>query len=102
MKRTVAQLRAPKQFEVIEEEIQPLKSDELLVKIVSNGLCHSEFPTYLGKSRLAVNSKGESFKDEDLHYPIRLGHEPIGIVEEVGKDLKGGEFKVCFLLFNKR
>jgi len=93
MKRRVAQLIGPKQFEVIEEEIQPIKPNELLVKIVSIGLCHSEMPAYLGKSTMAVNDKGEYFKDENMRYPIRLGHEPIGIVEEVGKDLKGGEFK---------
>lgn len=93
MKRKVAQLIAPKQFEVIEEEIQPIKSNELLVKMVSIGLCHSEIPAYLGKSTIAVNDKGEYIKYEDMRYPVRLGHEPIGIIEEVGKDLKGGEFK---------
>jgi threonine dehydrogenase-like Zn-dependent dehydrogenase len=63
------------------------------VKMVSIGLCHSEIPAYLGKSTIAVNDKGVYIKDEDMRYPIRLGHEPIGIVEEVGEDLKGGEFK---------
>jgi threonine dehydrogenase-like Zn-dependent dehydrogenase len=94
MKRRVAQLVGPKQFEVIEEELQPLKANEYLVKILSVGLCHSEIPAYLGKSTIAVNNKGEYIKDEDMRYPIQLGHEPIGIVEEVGKDLQGGEFKV--------
>lgn len=41
-----------------------------------------------------MNDKGEYFKDGDIRYPIQLGHEPIGIVEEVGKALKGGEFQV--------
>jgi threonine dehydrogenase-like Zn-dependent dehydrogenase len=61
--------------------------------MVSIGLCHSEIPAYLGKSTIAVNDKGEYIKYEDMRYPVRLGHEPIGIIEEVGKDLKGGEFK---------
>jgi len=93
MRRKVAQLIAAKKFEIIEEEIQPIKANELLVKVVSIGLCHSEIPAYLGKSTIAINHKGEFIKDEDMRYPIRLGHEPIGIVQEVGKDLKGGEFK---------
>jgi len=93
MKRKVAQLIASKQFEIIEEEIQPIKANEILVKIISVGLCHSDIPAYLGKSTIVINDKGEYIKDEDMRYPIRLGHEPIGIIEEVGKELKGGEFK---------
>ncbi len=93
MKRKIAQLIAAKKFEIIEEEIQPLKAGELLVKIVSIGLCHSDIPAYLGKSAMGVNDKGEYFKNVEMRYPIRVGHEPIGIVEEVGKDLQGGEFK---------
>jgi threonine dehydrogenase-like Zn-dependent dehydrogenase len=92
MKKRVAQIIAPKQFEVIEEEIQPIKSNELLAKVISIGLCHSDVPAYLGKSTIAVNDKGEYIKGE-IKYPVRVGHEPIGIVEEVGEDLKGGAFK---------
>jgi threonine dehydrogenase-like Zn-dependent dehydrogenase len=48
----------------------------------------------LGESRIAVNDKDEYFKDGDIRYPIQLGHKPIGIVAEVGKALKGGDFQV--------
>jgi threonine dehydrogenase-like Zn-dependent dehydrogenase len=92
MKRQVAQLIAPKKFEVIEEEIQPIKSNQLLMKVISIGLCHSDIPAYLGKSTIEVNERGEFVKGE-VKYPVRVGHEPIGIIEEVGEDLKGGEFK---------
>lgn len=66
--------------------------------MVSIGLCHSEIPAYLGKSTIAVNDKGECIKDEDISYPTRLGHVLIAIFEEVGKDLKGGEFKEGFYI----
>ena len=38
MKRKVAQLIAPKQIEIVEEEIQPIKSNELLLRVMSIGL----------------------------------------------------------------
>lgn len=94
MKRKVAQLIAPRKFEIVEEKVQPIKSNEMLVNVVSIGLCHSEIQAYLGKSRFAVNSKGEYFNDKDIHYPIQLGHEPVGIIEEIGSDLKYDDFKI--------
>ena len=45
MKRRVAQLIAAKKFEIIEEEIQPIKSNELLMRVISIGLCHSDVPS---------------------------------------------------------
>lgn len=93
MKRKVVQLIAPRKFEVIEEEVEPVESDELLVKIVSVGLCHSEMPAYLGKSTFGINPEGEYYKNEDMQYPIQLGHEPLGIVEEVGENLRDSDFK---------
>jgi threonine dehydrogenase-like Zn-dependent dehydrogenase len=93
MKRKIAKLVSHRQFEVIEEEIQPIKSNELLIKIVSIGLCHSELPDYQGKSTIVTTNKGELRKCEDVQFPILLGHEPIGIIEEVGKGLIDGDFK---------
>ena len=94
MKRKVAQLISPRKFEVIEEKLKPIESDDLLVKMVSIGLCHSDIPTYLGKFREAISSEGKYYADEKIEYPIGIGHEPVGIIEEVGKDLKNVDFKV--------
>lgn len=94
MKRKVTQLIAPRKFEIVEEKVQPIKSNEMLVNVVSIGLCHSEIPEYLGKSRFAVNSRGEYSNDKDMRYPIQLVHEPLGIIEEIGSDLEYNDFKV--------
>ena len=50
MKRKVAKLISPKTFVIEQEEIPPLKKDEVLVKIEACGICHTEMSTYLGES----------------------------------------------------
>lgn len=87
-KRRVAQLIAPKKFEIIEENLKPLGRNEILIRIVSCGLCHSEIPTYLGKSAIVMRDDGSFFEDNDIHYPRVIGHEPVGIIEDFWKDVK--------------
>jgi len=87
-KRRVAQLVAPKKIEIIEEDLRPLKSNEILIRILSCGLCHSEMPTYLGKSGIGMRDDGSYFKDVDINYPIVIGHEPVGVIEDTGKEVK--------------
>ncbi|MBE0478752.1 alcohol dehydrogenase catalytic domain-containing protein [Candidatus Aerophobetes bacterium] len=91
LKRKVARLAGPRKFEIAEEKIKPPGAKELLIRIVSAGLCHTEVAAYLGKSAIAVSKDGKYFKNDKLKYPLELGHEGVGIVEEVGKDVK--EFK---------
>ena len=73
------------------EEVQIAKPGprEVLVRIVASGLCHSDLHVLEG----------------DIAYPLPaiLGHEPAGIVEQVGADVrtvKPGDHVVVCLTFN--
>ena len=71
MRMKAAVLYEPKQPLVIEEiELDPPKAEEVLVKMVATGVCHSDVHYYTG--------------DLVREMPIILGHEGAGIVEEVG------------------
>lgn len=51
-------------------EIDPPKENEVLVRVVASGICHSDYSVIHGKLRSPL--------------PVVLGHEGAGIVEEVG------------------
>ncbi len=72
-----------RKFEIREVELPAIRPTEMLVRIKSCGLCHSELGRYLGKGTL--------WTGQPLRYPDRLGHEPAGVVEEVGKEVVGFE-----------
>ncbi len=77
MKRkiTAAVLLEPKsKFNVKTIELEDPRPDEILVKIVATGICHTD---------LAV-------ANQDMSFPIPsiLGHEGAGIVEKVGANVK--------------
>jgi len=80
MKMKAAVVVSPKRIEIQEIEVPPLTPTQMLVQVVSCGLCHSELGRYLGK--------GTMWLGDSLNYPLRLGHEPAGIVEEVGSAVK--------------
>ncbi|CAP41722.1 MULTISPECIES: NAD(P)-dependent alcohol dehydrogenase [Pseudomonadota] len=81
---TVAVVRAPQQpFTIEAARIRAPRKDEVLVRVVATGLCHTD---------LIVR---------DQYYPVPLpavlGHEGAGVVEEVGpnvKNLKVGDHVV--------
>jgi NADPH:quinone reductase-like Zn-dependent oxidoreductase len=68
-------LEAPGSFVVKELEIPAIKSDELLVKVSTCGICTSELDMWEGKAK-------------GLEFPRFIGHEVSGVVEAVGKDVK--------------
>jgi len=74
--RKVAKLISPGKIEIVEEKIE-FKQDEVLIKNLFCGLCSWEVLIYKGKL--------------DFKLPHALGHEPVGIVENVGS--KVTEFK---------
>lgn len=78
-----ASLVGPRKFEIQDVELHPLTPTQMLVKIKSCGLCHSELGRYLGRGTL--------WAGQPLRYPDRLGHEPAGVVEEVGNEVEGFE-----------
>lgn len=62
----------PKKTKIIEVPVPSYNDDEMLVRVTLSGACHSEwFPWFTSK-------------EGDL-----LGHESVGVVEEVGKNVKG-------------
>jgi S-(hydroxymethyl)glutathione dehydrogenase/alcohol dehydrogenase len=66
----------PGKWEVTEVEIDPPRQDELLIRMVAAGLCHSDDHVATGTLPFAG-------------LPVAGGHEGAGIVEEVGPDTPG-------------
>ena len=84
MKRKIAQLTAPRHFEIIEEEIPLLGTKEMLVRVVSSGLCHSDTPAWLGESAQGMREPDIGIMVSPPVYPLRFGHEAQGVVLEIG------------------
>ncbi len=74
-----AELIAPHQFRLIEQEIDPPAAGELHVRIDAVGICGSDLHSY---SEGAVG-------DTPAVYPMVLGHEPAGTVVRVGSGVTG-------------
>jgi NDMA-dependent alcohol dehydrogenase len=76
-----------KDWEVAELELDPPREEEVLVRWVASGLCHSD----------------EHLRHGDIvpRFPIVGGHEGAGIIEEVGPGVtrfKAGDHIVCSFL----
>ena len=71
MKTQAAVLHQPETPLTIDEvELGPVKAEDVLVRIVASGVCHSDLHVYHGQKGWPM--------------PMVLGHEGAGIVEEVG------------------
>lgn len=68
----VNEVNGPYEFE--ELELQELQADEVMVKLVATGICHSDEALRVG--------------DAPYPLPVVLGHEGAGIVEKVGQGVK--------------
>jgi S-(hydroxymethyl)glutathione dehydrogenase/alcohol dehydrogenase len=66
----------PGKWEITEVEIDPPRQDELLIRVVAAGLCHSDDHVATGDLPFAGT-------------PVAGGHEGAGIVEEVGPNTPG-------------
>ncbi|MFC2075725.1 zinc-binding dehydrogenase [candidate division KSB1 bacterium] len=82
MKLIAAKLVAPRKFEFVEEPIPAPGPDEVLIEIVSCGVCMSEAPIYSGEE---IGVPGVSFRYKE--FPVSLGHEVTGIVAEKGSEV---------------
>jgi len=71
VRRTSAVLTQPEKFELAEDEVH-VGDDQVLIKVEACGLCTWELFHFHGK----------------FGFPQRVGHEPSGIVVEVGKKVK--------------
>ena len=70
MKKIV--MEEPGKSKIVEVEIPKINENQLLVKVRYTGICHSELYPW------SVAQAGQTF-----------GHEPMGTVVEVGKNVKG-------------
>ena len=69
-----AVLEKPKKFVLAETDIPETMEDEMLVKIIYSGICGSDIHSYLGRNLF-------------IKYPVILGHEFIGEIVELGKEI---------------
>ncbi len=69
--QAVVMLAQPGKWETVEVELDTPRQDELLVRLVASGMCHSD--DHVGSGDLPVGM-----------LPMCGGHEGAGIVEEVG------------------
>jgi len=74
-KRVAAMLVEPRRFELREEEVE-VRPDQVWVRVEACGVCHSEMVFYLGKW-------------QGMRFPLAMGHEHAGVIEEVGSDVRG-------------
>jgi L-iditol 2-dehydrogenase len=74
-----AELIAPHQFRLVDQEIEPPAAGELQVRVDAVGICGSDLHSY---------SEG-SVGDTPAVYPMVLGHEPAGTVVRVGAGVTG-------------
>ena len=81
MKAGVLHAREDIRYEEVETPVP--KAGEVLVKVKYSGICGSDVPR--------VNGDGAHF------YPIILGHEFSGVVEEVGEGGKDFDVRGCFI-----
>ncbi|MEN2384033.1 alcohol dehydrogenase [Comamonas sp. A7-5] len=61
---------------------------EVVVRITHSGVCHSDVHLWHGYFDLGGGKKAY-LKDRGLSPPLTLGHEPLGIVEAVGPEVRG-------------
>eukprot|EP00924_Labyrinthula_sp_SR-Ha-C_P009879 snap_masked-scaffold_21-processed-gene-2.11-mRNA-1 protein AED:0.02 eAED:0.02 QI:0/-1/0/1/-1/1/1/0/402 len=63
-------------LEVVDIEVTPPQENEVRIKMVTTSLCHSDEALRVGKLKA-------------FELPIILGHEGAGVIESVGKGVKG-------------
>lgn len=103
MKSLCAKIVAPGKFEFVHEELPPLGTNDILVKMDSVGLCHSDLPRFNGKATIAVSPEGYR-ESRPVEFPCMVGHEPVGTVIEIGDkvtrfavgDKISGHMPTCF------
>ncbi len=82
-----ARLQSPrKPLKIVEVDDPEPGPGEVVVKVVSSGVCHSDL--HIAKGEFA-----------SVKYPIILGHEPAGTIHDVGeavKDLKKGQHVLVY------
>ena len=82
MKTKAAVLYGKKDIRIREFELPEIKEDEVLVEVVSNGLCLSTYKAAI------LGSDHKRVPDTIKEHPIITGHEFSGVIVKVGESLK--------------
>ncbi len=71
---------------------------EVRLRVVRSGICHTD--AHLREGHYDLGSRGKlSLTDRGVSYPLVMGHEVVGVVDEVGPDVSGLETGVTRLVF---
>jgi len=94
-----ARIIQPKQpLEVQQIETPKPKGSQVLVKVQSSGVCHSDIHLWEG----GYEGLGGQFlktTDRGVKYPLTPGHEIAGVIESMGEDVQGFEKDERILVF---
>jgi L-iditol 2-dehydrogenase len=71
-----AMLRAVHEIEVVDRPIPLIGDEDVLLRIIASGVCGSDLHAYEGR---------HPFRRP----PIVLGHEPVGVIADIGKSVRG-------------
>lgn len=74
----VAILESPFKMKIVAARIPDPSDDEIRIKIKYVGICGSDLEAYRGTR-----------KPEFISFPARLGHEVAGIIDKVGRNVRG-------------
>lgn len=84
MKTVSAILVAPYTYDFIEEEIPDCGPDDVILRMRSLGICHSDLPVYTGICAVSPNPRYHFREPSKPVYPARVGHEAVGEVIAAG------------------
>jgi threonine dehydrogenase-like Zn-dependent dehydrogenase len=87
MKTLAAKVTKPKTIETMEISLPDLGKDDVLIEVLSCGVCSTEMAVYEGKT---IGVHGVSFHYKS--FPADLGHEVVGYVIEKGSNVS--KFKI--------
>ena len=88
MNSITAILTAPRQYEFIEEKIPECGNNDVIIKMKSLGICHSDLPVYAGTSVVKPNAKYGFREPGKPIYPTKIGHEAVAEVVMAGSNVK--------------
>ena len=84
-----AQIPNPHEALVITESENPKpQGTQVLLKVKSEGVCHSDLHLWEGGYDLG-DGKFLKVTDRGVKYPVTPGHEIVGTVEDIGSDVSG-------------
>lgn len=70
-----AVLQEPGRFELGSFDVPSIGSDDALLRVEACGVCGSDYEVYDGQLKGWINP---------ITFPVILGHEPLGVIEEIG------------------